>query len=177
MTPRDLERAIRDLLAGSHSDTALREALETLAAREISFDGFTWLFGPELYRRNRLLFHPFILSHFSSYMTLPKWRIQRIGWKGAKAGILDAWLAEVDQKEDNELFRRLYEWRLSEQFGWRRRDARARAITTELLTRFKAATSPAERQSVLRKFDLWFELDESAACELYEKDAIRSAGA
>ena len=44
------------------ADAELREQLEQLAATEISFAGFTWLFGPELYQRNRILFRPFILS-------------------------------------------------------------------------------------------------------------------
>lgn len=37
------------------ADAELREQLEKLAVAEVSFSGFTWLFGPELYRRNRIL--------------------------------------------------------------------------------------------------------------------------
>ena len=176
MTPKELEQSIRALLQRPMADAALREHLEKLAADEISFSGFTWLFGPDLYRRNRVLFRPFILSRFSSYMVLPKWKTEMIRWKGDKARILEAWLAEADKNEDADLFRRLYEWKLSESFDWRKRDARGRQIMADLQARFRAAATPAQRQTVLRKFDLWFHLDEDNACSLYERDA-RSASA
>ncbi len=175
MTPKELEQTIRALLKQSAGDAELRGQLETLAAAEISFSGFTWLFGPDLYRRNRILFRPFILSRFSTYMLLPKWKTQTIRWKGDKAHILEAWFAEVDKNDDADLFRRLYEWKLSESFDWRKRDARGHQIISDLRTRFQAAATPAQRQTVLRKFDLWFQLDEENACFLYERDA-RAAG-
>src|SRR5688572_9647372 len=174
MTPKELERTIRALLQRPMADAELREQLEKLAAAKISFTGFTWLFGPELYRRNRILFRPFILSRFSAFMRLPKWRVKRIRWKGSTAKILDAWLVDVDKNDDADLFRRLYEWRLSERQGWVR-DERSRVIVTDLLARFKAADTSARRQIVLRKFDLWFNLDEKEACELYSADATASA--
>jgi len=170
MTPKELEQAIRSLMRRPMADAELREQLENLAVTETSFSGFTWLFGPELYRRNRVLFRPFILSRFSTYMMLPKWKVEVIHWKGDKAKILDAWLAEVDKNDDADLFRRLYEWRLSERFGWRKRDARASEIMADLLARFQSAGSPGRRQTVLRKFDLWFDLDEAPACALYSVD-------
>ncbi len=172
MTPKELEQSMRALLQQPLADAELRERLEQLAAAEISFSGFTWLFGPELYRRNRLLFRPFILSRFATYMTLPKLRVQVIEWKGEKANILEPWLAEVDKNDDADLFRRLYEWKLSGRFDWRKRDARAQAIMADLLARFRSAGSPARRQVVLRKFDLWYELDEPTACGLYSTDAV-----
>lgn len=175
MTPKELEQRIRGLLQQPMADAALREHLEKLAAEEISFSGFTWLFGPELYRRNRILFRPFLLSRFSTYMVLPKWKTVVIRWKGDKARILEAWLAEVDQNDDADLFRRLYEWRLSEKFDWRKRDARAQQIMADLQVRFAAATTSPLRQTVLRKFDLWFSLDENNAVRLYERDN-RAAG-
>ena len=171
MTPKELEQTIRALLKQSTGDAELRGALETLAAAEISFSGFTWLFGPELYRRNRILFRPFILSRFSPFMVLPKWRTQTIRWQGDKARILETWLAEVDKHDDADLFRRLYEWKLSERFDWRKRDARGHQIMVDLQARFRAAATPGQRQTVLRKFDLWFQLDEDNACALYERDA------
>jgi hypothetical protein len=170
MAPKELEQTIRSLLAQPLADAELRDQLEKLAAAEISFSGFTWLFGPELYRRNRILFRPFILSRFSTYMTLPKWRVSVIHWSGDKAKILDPWLAEVDKNDDADLFRRLYEWKLSERFDWRKRDARGKEIMADLRVRFQVAGSPARRQIVLRKFDLWFELDEPSACALYSTD-------
>src|SRR6266566_630523 len=104
MTPKELEQTIRTLLRQPMADVELRGQLEKLAAAEISFSGFTWLFGPELYRRNRILFRPFILSRFSTYMVLPKWKTEVVHWKGDKAKILDAWLAEADQHDDADLF-------------------------------------------------------------------------
>jgi len=175
MTPKELEQSIRKLLQQPTADAALREQLEKLAAEEISFSGFTWRFGPELHRRNRVLFRPFILSRFSTYMVLPKWKMEVIRWKGDKAKILEAWLAEVDKHDDADLFRRLYEWKLSETFDWRKRDPRARQIMTDLQARFAAAPTSPQRQVVLRKFDLWFQLDEDNACRLYERDR-RAAG-
>lgn len=175
MTPRELEQSIRLLLQQPMADAALREQLEKLAADEISFSGFTWLFGPELYRRNRILFRPFLISRFSSYLILPKWKTEAVRWKGDKAKILEAWLAEVDKNDDADLFRKLYEWKLSEIFDWRKRDARAQQIMTDLLARFGTVATPAQRQTVLRKFDLWFSLDEETACRLYERDP-RAAG-
>jgi hypothetical protein len=172
MTPRELEQTLRTLLGQPLADAALREQLEKLAVEEMSFTGFTWLFGPDLYRRNRILFRPFILSRFSTYMALPKWKFEIIRWKGDKAARLDAWLAEVDKNDDTDLFRRLYEWKLSERFDWRKRDARAQEIRAELLARFRAAGSPAKRQVVLRKFELWFRLDEPTAGALYLQDPI-----
>src|ERR1051325_10770520 len=170
MTPKELEQTIRSLMQRPLADAELRGQLEQLAAAEISFSGFTWLFGPELYRRNRVLFRPFILSRFSTYMTLPKWKVEVIRWKGDKAKILDAWLTEVDKNDDADLFRRLYEWKLSERFDWRKRDARAKEIIADLQSGFRSAGSPARRQTVLRKFDLWFDLDEASACALYSTD-------
>ena len=107
MSTRELEKTIRVLLQQPMADAELREQLEKLAAAEISFSGFTWLFGPELYRRNRILFRPFILSRFSTYMVLPKWKTEMIRWKGDKARILEAWLVEVDKNDEADLFRRL----------------------------------------------------------------------
>jgi len=170
MTPKELEQATRSLLQRPLADAELREQLEQLAAAEISFSGFTWLFGPELYRRNRILFRPFILSRFSTYVTLPKWKVQVISWKCDKARILDSWLAEVDKNDDADLFRRLYEWKLSGQFDWRKRDARAKHIIADLQARFQSTGTPARRQILLRKFDLWFELDEASACAVYSAD-------
>ncbi|HLP77591.1 MAG TPA: hypothetical protein VK327_11825, partial [Candidatus Paceibacterota bacterium] len=175
MTPKELEQSIRRLLQQPMADAALREQLEKLAAEEISFSGFTWLFGPELYRRNRILFRPFLLSRFSTYMVLPKWKTEVIRWKGDKAKILEVWLAEVDKNDEADLFRRLYEWKLSETFDWRKRDARAARIMADLQARFAAAATSPQRQTVLRKFDLWFSLDETNAVGLYERDS-RAAG-
>lgn len=175
MTPKALDQALRSLLEGPSGDATLRAELERLAEAEISFSGFTWLWGPELYRRNRVFFRPFILSRFASYMTLPKWKVEAVAWKGAVAEILDAWLAEVDALDDIELFRKLYNWKLSSVYGWRLRDKRSEEVRKDLVARFRSAPGPVERRTVLRKFDLWLRLDEESACALYACDP-RAAG-
>src|SRR5437867_10873166 len=129
MTPKELEQTIRELIQRPMADAELREQFEKLAAAEISFSGFTWLFGPELCRRNRILFRPFILSRFSTYMTLPKWKVEAIHWKGNQAGILDSWLSEVDRHDDADLFGKLYNWRLSSRFEWRLKDKRSLEVS------------------------------------------------
>lgn len=170
MTPKELEQSIRSLLHEPLADGVLRERLETLAVNETSFSGFTWLYGPELYRRNRVFFRPLILSRFSTFLLLPKWRAVPIPWKGDKAKILEAWLERVDKDDDVELFRRLYEWRLSIIDRRRDKGARDRHVRTELQLRFAAAKTSGQRQIILRKFNLWFELDEATAVELYQRD-------
>ena len=176
MTPKELEQTIRALLQRPMADAELREQLEQLATAEVSFSGFTWLFGPELYRRNRILFRPFILSRFSTYMTLPKWKVEIIRWKSGTAKILDAWLEEVDRNDDVDLFRKLYDWKLSAKYDWKLRDRRSEDISLEILARFRTAPNSAKRQVVLRKFDLWFQCDEATACDLYATDP-RASGA
>src|SRR5437879_9249307 len=78
MNPKELEQSVRALMQQPMADAELRDQLEKLAVTETSFSGFAWLFGPELYRRNRVLFRPFILSRFSTYMNLPKWKTEVI---------------------------------------------------------------------------------------------------
>src|SRR6266496_3489479 len=170
MTPQELEQSIRSLMQRPMADAELREQIEKLADAEVSFSGFTWLFGPELYRRNRILFRPFILSRFSTYMVLPKFRSEMIPWKGDKARILDPWLAEVDRNDDADLCRRLYEWKLTAKYNLQVRDERSEEISRELLARYRSADTSGKRQRVLRKFDLWFQLSEDTACALYEID-------
>ena len=170
MTPRDLEQTLRTLLQQPREDAALRRELETLAAQEISFSGFTWLYGPLLYRRNRVLFRPFILSRFSSILLLPKWRIERVRWKGDRAAILESWLAEVDRADDVELFRRLYDWKLNEQFGSTAWKAREQQVFAVFRARLEGCQRPSQRPVVLRKFDVWFRLTEEQACWLYSQD-------
>jgi hypothetical protein len=169
MTPQELERRLRELLGGTLPDAQLREELEKLATTEPSFSGFTWLYGPELYRRNRRLFRPFILSRFSTFMIVANGKWKSIQWRDHREA-LDRWFREVDSNDEPDLFRRLYEWKLSDHFDWRKRDARSEVIRKDLLARFKGAQTPARRQIELRKFDLWYQLDEASACELYSID-------
>jgi hypothetical protein len=163
--PAELEAEVRALLEQRLSDEDLRSKLEALAPEQ-AFNGLTYLWGPELYRRNRVLFRPFILNHFAQMFQVG-WDWKPVRWKD-QAKTLDAWLKEVDQRDDVELFRRLYPWKHSQnEWGgvddnqWRK----------DLLTRFQAAKERYERNQVLNKFDLrWVALDEEAALTLYQID-------
>lgn len=163
--PAELEAEVRALLEQQFRDEELRSKLEALAPEQ-AFNGLTYLWGPELYRRNRVLFRPFILNHFAQMFQVG-WDWKPVRWKD-HAKTLDAWLEEADQRGDVELFRRLYPWKHSQnEWGgvddkqWRK----------DLLTRFQAAKERYERNQVLNKFDLrWVALDEKAALALYQID-------
>ncbi len=172
MEPKDLEHAIRRLLSEDWPDDHLRTKLEALAEQEENFNGFTWLWGPILYRRNRVLFRPFILAHFGQFIRRSRLRFETVAWKGAPSQSLEPWLTEVDQRDDLELFRRLYEWKLTALGTGLVRDARLKVILPDLLRRFRAAPTRSARAIVLQKFALWFELDEPTALELYRTDPL-----
>lgn len=72
MEPKALEKAIRRLLREEWPDEQLRTKLEALAEAEGNFSAFTWLWGPVLYKRNRVLFRPFILGRFGQILRLKK---------------------------------------------------------------------------------------------------------
>ena len=171
MEPKALEKSIRRLLGESWPDEALRTKLETLAETEENFSAFTWLWGPVLYQRNRLLFRPFILGRFGRVLRLKKYRWEYVRWKGVVATALAPWLEEVDRRDDLELFRRLYDWKLSALGTGLVRDRREKTIVAELTRRFRAATTRAARAIVLQKFSTWFTLTEAAAVELYRLDS------
>src|SRR5262249_57641941 len=106
--PKELEKEVGALLAEPLADADLRARLEALAS-EPAFNGLTYLWGPELYRRNRVLFRPFVLNHFAALFQIG-WDWKPVRWKD-HAAVLDAWLEEVDRRDDVELFRRLYPWK------------------------------------------------------------------
>ena len=166
-----LEREIGLLLEACLDDVELREELEKIC-REPAFSGLTWLWGPRLYARNKVLFRPFILSHFSSTRFDPPRTWRAIPWKGRVADILEAWLGEVEERRDVALFRLLYQWRVTPPRSW---SPDPKRIYADLLDRFSAAGSAGERRLVLEKFGIWFQLDEETAVRLYEIDP-ESAG-
>ena len=168
LKPAAVEKAIRALLDDARlADAALRDQLEQLALAHPAFNGFTWLWGPALYRRNRILFRPFILGRFSNFIIVSRHKWKPVKWKGAIGQALEAWIAEADRNDDVELFRRLLVWKLTPP-GSGRLDSNT--FRDQLLRRFKAADSPAVRQMVLQKFDTWFALDEATALAIYGAD-------
>jgi hypothetical protein len=71
LAAKEVQRPIEALLLSDLDDSALLEQLEELS-RVRAFAGFTWLWGPELYRRSRTMFRPFILNHFRQMATMAR---------------------------------------------------------------------------------------------------------
>src|SRR5262249_43596991 len=119
--------------------------------------GLTPVWGPPLYRRQRVMFRPFILRH------LNRWSIP---WRGKYEEALEQWLAEADRLDDLELFRELYAWKLSSL--WSRR-AQERLLA-DLMGRYRPGKSTAERQRLLEKYLVNWEVPEAVALEAYTLD-------
>jgi hypothetical protein len=164
--PAKVEAEIRRLLSQSLQDDDLRARLEELTGQR-AFGGFTWLWGPELYRRNRVLFRPVILAHFSTMQFVKKWHWEPVAWKGAIGQALEGWLAEVDRDDDVDLFRRLYQWKELQRGS---RASANPAIRSDLVRRFEKASSAASRAVVLEKFNFGIELNTPTAVSLYQLD-------
>lgn len=163
--PAVVQAEIERLLASATDDRALRDRLDQLA-QEPGFHGVPLpVWAPALYRRDRVLFRPFILSHFSTH-TWFQHSFRAVRWS-AHARVLDPWLAAVDADGDVQLFRRLYAWKLQES-SWKKAQ---KAWRSALLERMRSAGTRHERQDVLARFDLPGSLTEEAATELYRLDA------
>ena len=165
----DLETHLRRLLKEPLPDASLRTMLEALATTESCFGGLTWLWGPELYERNRILFKPLIMGRFSSSYIDHKKRWQTVAWKGEAGRSLDAWLAKADALDDVPLVRRLIDWKTSGS-TWRGRDQKA--FLAELRRRLNGAATPAAKAVELDKMNLWFQLDEDTALEVYRAESM-----
>lgn len=164
----DLETHLRRLLKEPLPDVALRTALEALATVESGFGGLTWLWGPVLYERDRILFKPLIMGRFAtSYMDHKK-RWQNVPWKGEAAKALEAWLQKADALDDVRLVRKLIDWKTQGGF-WRGRDQKA--FLAELRRRLNTAATPAAKAVELEKMNLWFQLDEDTALQVYRAES------
>ena len=107
-----LKRTIEELLAHQRDDLRLRDHLEGMR-RDEALPGLTWFWGPELYRRNRVVFREFILAHFSEFEQVAlNWR--RVKWR-EHADRLDPWLAEARSNRDTLLVRRLLQWKFAKE--------------------------------------------------------------
>ena len=139
----------------------MRDHLEGLR-RDEAVPGLTWFWGPELYRRNRVVFREFILAHFSEFELggLKGWR--RVKWHEHEER-LQAWLDQVRRNRDTWLTRRLLRWK----FAGERWNVDREAWCRQLVREYQAAKGPAAQAVVLDEFDDWFELDEPAALALY----------
>ena len=153
-----LKRKIEDLLAQEPDDLRLRERLEPLR-KEPGLSGLTWFWGPELYRRNRVIFREFILAHFSEFELISRLRWQRVGWQ-EHAERLAGWLALARRHRDVWMTRRLQRWKFAGERWSLDHDAWCRELSRE----YQAAQGPAAQAIVLDEFDVAGQLDEPAAC-------------
>lgn len=169
----DLEAHVRKLLREPLPDPALRTALESLAAVESGFGGLTWLWGPALYERDRIFFKPLIMGRFASAYLDQKRRWQRVVWAGEAGQALDRWLQKADALDDVRLVRRLIDWK-TQGGRWRGRDEKA--FLGELRRRLHSAATPAAKAVELDKMNVWFQLDEDTALEVYRAEPTAGKG-
>ena len=133
--------AIRDALAIT-DDRALLARLESMTTLP-QFATMTWLWGPAIAARDRVLFRPFILSQFSREAVDISGRAFQ-AWRGETSVALQRWLDAADAADDIEVTKRLYSWKLgNDQATWR----------TDVVARMTAATTPAARHIALAKID------------------------
>jgi hypothetical protein len=162
---REMDAAVRSLLMRGLGDEALRDALEALSTRP-RFQEFCWLWGPAVSTRNRALFRPFILNHFSSWPMDARAKGFNAWKKGETAEELHTWLEEADRRDDVEVFRKLYSWRLQQLVGPGKAEAQWRK---DLLERLRKAQGRAALNTVLAKLDVrFYSLDEPTALAVYE---------
>lgn len=161
LSAKELEAQLHALFAEPIDDTTLRDRVTAFTANA-HFDTLVPVWGPPLYRRHRVMFLPFILTHFQYfyYWGMPRWR-------GRCEEALEQWLAETDRLDDVELFQRLYRWKFHSSYWWP-----AVVWRQELVERFRMAPSARERAHVLVKYDLHYPLDEATARTLYEIDPV-----
>ncbi|KFA93175.1 hypothetical protein [Archangium violaceum] len=167
---REVEQALRGLFAMDLDDGQLRQGMEEMATRW-PFPGLIALWGPGLYYRNRTVFRPFILARFPQFTFDTRGRPKSV-FEGPTAELFERWLQDVERSGDVELFRRLYRLQFQDDDG----EVRRKRWLGDLLARYGAASTRAQRQLVLTQFDFPFELDEPAAITLYTADAVVSRG-
>jgi hypothetical protein len=161
---RQLAKTIEQLIDAQPNDQRLRDHLEGLT-RNTLFPGLTWFWGPRLYQRNRVIFRPLMLEHFSNWMVLKSGRWQRVEWAD-HAVALERWLEAARANRDTRLVRQLLRWKFAGK-GWQIDWDAWRAA---LLADFKAAPTAAARAIVLDEYGDWFQLDELTAAALYRLD-------
>ncbi|NLE59636.1 MAG: gliding motility protein [Planctomycetes bacterium] len=161
---KQLQQTLEELFSHQADDQRLRDHLEGVR-RNDAFSGLTWFWGPQLYKRNRAVFRPLILEHFSEWYVSPKGRWTRISWS-EHSDALESWLVMAREARDSRLVRRLLRWRFAGR-GWEIDHA---AWNVAMLAAYRQAPSPAARAIVLNEFDDWFKLDEPTALGLYETD-------
>jgi hypothetical protein len=162
--PQVLEAELRDLFTHALDPPTLRRHVEELAG-ERAFPGLVSIWGPELYRRQRILFLPFLRAHFHPQ------NIRR--WKGTQEKELERWLSESEANEDWEFFRQLYR-RKFELLGWGFSDWIRTLWSRDLVQRLRQARSAEERDRLLACCDLGLMIELDAALAVAEIDSAGS---
>lgn len=149
-----MERQIDEMIRDTPDDRELAEKLGALGRKSWEFGNAASKWAPTLYYRNRRVFLP-LIEQYASTWTL----------RGAKN--LGQWMDDVERNGDNRLFRVLYQMWLTDTHGW---SDSARVWANALITRAREAPDRAARRDVLERYDLWYDLEDEHAVELYRLD-------
>jgi hypothetical protein len=161
-----LHAALDELERSSLPDTELRDALEQLADDRF-FIQLAWRYGPWLAEKSPVVFGPFLLSRYSQ-MALGRDGRYFQPWQDDRSkDALETWLRAADERDEIELFRRLYQWRSWSVHG----NDIDRVWREDLYRRFVKAKTAGERAVVLKKLEHAGTLDVETAVQLYERDA------
>lgn len=159
--PDEVEAEVRRLLAKRNvEDTELLNELETLAANEPAFFLTGTIWAPELYRRNRVVFGPFVSSRLARAGFDGK-RFRVLSWKDV-ARAFDPWLATLDEADDDPvLFQLLFSWKHEGKMKpeW--------LLSEHIVPRLEKAKTASEREHVFRKYGFFVQLEEEHARKVY----------
>lgn len=162
---REVNAAVDLLLVKGFSSPTLRQDFEK-AAQLRHFAGTSQKWAEPLWREMqkntalRVSMRPFLLANLASG-TIDENGNWQSAWKRAPQANA-RWLADADAADDIEIFRELTSWKL--ELDWKKRDDTFRA---ELRARLAKANSKADKQAVLRRYDVHATLDEDTALALY----------
>lgn len=166
---KQLQRTLENLWENQPDDLRLRDHLEGVR-RDEALPGLTWFWGPELYRRNRVVFREFILAHFSEHVREGRLFARRVPWS-EHGERLAGWLTATRSHRDPWLTRKLLRWKFAKEpwgLDWE-------ACRNECLRDYQAADGQAAQGAVLEEYDLSFELDEPTALALYSANPACSS--
>lgn len=147
---------IEKLIQAHQDDRELAIALMDLASEDWGVGGEVGFWGPLLYRRNRAVFLPLIERHVNP-------------WSLGKAKGLDRWMDEAEANGDRRLWRIMYQAWLNDQHGWQ---GSQKVWREDFVAAFAAAPDRGRRREVVEKYDLWFEITDDHAQELYAIDPV-----
>jgi hypothetical protein len=142
-------RKIKVLVSSDRDDRELLEVLEELVRNQY-FAGLAHLWAPALYRRDKALFKPFLERY------LWGWQLDSTKCK--------EWIEQLELDGEVKLFRQVYIATLPDT-DW---EMREQVWTSDVLEAMKRADSPQRQRDVLRMYEMWWQIPEEVAIELYE---------